>query len=574
MLANSPQNMLKQKQKSTEKEKTFLSEDKNVRTQAACLNRIFRKVNVDGLSAESIGELKEDMDYIGGCFNIAPEHTALLAAILEKSSTCNKMDEEDLADYLGCTNIEFIRYHGALREMERAGIIQTRTRMGNRVFRVSPEAVKAVEENCEFKPLPTTGLETDEIFSRLRKVFQAFREDTLDADSLLEEAEALVNSNPEQVFCKKVLDSPLYGECSRTERRMFYYMCHRYVTHGDKSVPIEMLTNFIDPMEDDELLKRRIARERMPMQQNGLVTFAMEDGFADTDSLALSDKVREEFFSEVELAPEDKVLHRDIVSAESIQPKKLFFNADEDAQVARLAGLLDEENFIKVQSRLTSCGMRKGFNVIFYGAPGTGKTASAYELARQTGRDIFRVDMSKLKSKWVGDSEKSVKGLFNIYRSLCKTSKKAPILLFNEADAIFSRRIENVERSVDQMNNSIQNIILDEMENLEGVLIATTNLLTNLDPAFERRFIYKVEFKLPEKDCRAKIWKSMIDALTEEDAETLAGKYPFSGGNIENIARKSTVEYVLSGNPPTLASLETACESELLNKDGRSRIGF
>ena len=565
--------MLKTRLKS-EKEKTFLSEDKSVRTQTACLNRIFRKVNIDGLSAEAMEELGDDMDYIGGCYNITPESTALLAAILEKSATGNKMDEEDLADYLGCTNIEFIRYHGALREMERAGIIQCRTRMGNRVFRVSPEALKAIEEDCAFTPIPVTGLATDEIFSRFRKIFQAFRDDTLDPDSVLEEAEALVKNNPELVFCKKVLDSPLYGECSRTERRMFFYLCHRYVTHGEKSVPIETLINFVDQLEDDEFLKRRIARERMPMQQSGLVTFAMEDGFADTDSLSLSRKVQEEFFSEIELAPEDRVCHRDVVSAESIQPKELFFNADENAQVTRLAGLLDEENFKEVQSRLTSCGMRKGFNVIFYGAPGTGKTASVYELARRTGRDIFRIDMSKLKSKWVGESEKSVKGVFNIYRALCKTSKKAPILLFNEADAIFTRRIENVEHSVDQMNNAIQNIILDEMENLEGVLIATTNLLSNLDPAFERRFIYKVEFKLPEKDCRAKIWRSMIGALSEEDAETLAGKYPFSGGNIENIARKSTVEYVLSGNPPTLASLETACESELLNKDRHTRIGF
>ena len=183
--------------------------------------------------------------------------------------------------------------------------------------------------------------------------------------------------------------------------------------------------------------------------------------------------------------------------------------------------------------------------------------------------------MTKLKSKWVGESEKSVRGVFRMYRSLCKNSEKAPILLFNEADAIFSKRIENVEQSVDQMNNAIQNIILEEMESIDGILIATTNLLTNLDPAFERRFIFKVEFKLPEKDSRAKIWKSMIPSLSEEDAVSLAERFTFSGGNIENIARKSTVEYVLSGNHPTLSSLETYCEEEILKrKEKRNKIGF
>ena len=148
-------------------------------------------------------------------------------------------------------------------------------------------------------------------------------------------------------------------------------------------------------------------------------------------------------------------------------------------------------------------------------------------------------------------------------------------LFFNEADAVFTKRIENVEQSVDQMNNAIQNIILAEMESIEGILIATTNLLSNLDPAFERRFIFKVEFKMPEKDSRAKIWKSMIPTLSEEDASVLADKYAFSGGNIENIARKSTVEYVLSGNEPTLSSLEGYCQEEILDKkENRNRIGF
>lgn len=420
-----------------------------------------------------------------------------------------------------------------------------------------------------------SGLTTEELFSRFRKFFGLFRNDTIDADRLLEELDGLVSYNDHLSFCKKSLESALYSDCTETERRMFYYICHRYVTHGDKSVDIETLTNFTEFMEDDECIKRRITNEHMSMQRSGLVSFAIEDGFVDTGSLSLSDKVKDEFFNEVVLSPEETIRHRDIVSAANIQEKELFFNEAERAQVARLENLLDVENFKEVQRRLLSTGMRKGFNAIFYGAPGTGKTASVYELARRSGRDIFRVDMAKLKSKWVGDSEKAVRGVFKIYRSMCKGSDKAPILLFNEADAVFTNRIENVEQSVDQMNNAIQNIILEEMESIEGILIATTNLLSNLDPAFERRFIFKVQFKMPEKDSRAKIWKSLIPTLSEEDASVLADKYAFSGGNIENIARKSTVEYVLSGNEPTLSSLEGYCQEEILDrKENRNRIGF
>ena len=557
-------------------EKNYISEDENVQNQAACLNRIFRRVNRDGLTAETLKALGDDIDYVARLYHIDSTSTVLLAAILEKTASNSLMDDEDLAMYLGCTNIEFIRYHELLRNMDKAGIIQSGGgRNPRRCYRVTPEALKAVENNGDFKPVKMSGLTADEMFSRFRKYFVAFRNDSIDAGRLLEELDNLVSNNDHLAFCRKVLDSVLYTDCTDTERRMFFFMCHRYVTHGNKSVEIDVLTNFTEFMEDDERVKRHIACEATPMQRSGLVSFAIEDGFVNTDSLSLSDRVRAEFFCEVELAPEETVRHRDIIASATIPAKDLFFNEAESAQMARLENLLDVENFKEVQKRLLSTGMRKGFNAIFYGVPGTGKTASVFELARRSGRDIFRVDMSKLKSKWVGDSEKAVRGVFKIYRSLCRTGEKAPILLFNEADAIFGKRIENVEQSVDQMSNAIQNIILEEMESIDGILIATTNLLSNLDPAFERRFIFKVEFHLPERDSRARIWQSMIPNLSEADAATLAGKYNFSGGNIENIARKSTVEYVLSGNEPTLSSLETYCEEEILNRrNTRNKIGF
>lgn len=557
-------------------EKGFISEDKSVLNQAACLNRIYRKVNLEGLTADGIQELRDDIDYVAGFYHIDSQSAVLLAAILEKSATNSQMDDEDLAQYLGCTNIEFIRYHELLRNMDKAGIIQMGGgRSPRRCYRVTPETLKAVESNGEFKPVKMTGLTTEELFSRFRKFFGDFGKDNIDAECLLEELDNLISYNDHLAFCRKVLASAIYSDCSDTERRMFIYLCHRYVSHGEKSVPVDTLTQLSDWMEDDERIKRHIAREAMPMQKSGLVNFAIEEGFVNTNALSLSDQISAEFFCDVELAPEDSVRHRDIIASETIQAKALFFNDSETAQVSRLESLLDAENFKEVQKRLLSTGMHKGFNAIFYGAPGTGKTASVFELARRCGRDIFRVDMSKLKSKWVGDSEKAVKGVFKMYRSMCQAGEKAPILLFNEADAIFTKRIENVEQSVDQMNNAIQNIILEEMENIEGILIATTNLLSNLDPAFERRFIFKVEFKMPEKDSRAKIWKSMIPNLSEEDAATLADRYTFSGGNIENIARKSTVEYVLSGNEPTLSSLESYCQEEILNrKNTRNKIGF
>jgi SpoVK/Ycf46/Vps4 family AAA+-type ATPase len=209
-----------------------------------------------------------------------------------------------------------------------------------------------------------------------------------------------------------------------------------------------------------------------------------------------------------------------------------------------------------------------------HGAPGTGKTATAYEIARQTGRDIIQVQVTDFKDKFVGESEAKLKKIFNNYRSYCQNCEVAPTLLFNEGDAILSKRTTNIERSVDQMSNALQNILLEEMENLEGIMIVTTNLTTNLDSAFERRFIFKVQFDKPDNQNKARIWKSMIEELSDDDSLELAESFDVSGGEIENIARKSIMEYVISGQKPNIKTVKLLAETEKLKTNSRPVVGF
>ena len=251
-------------------------------------------------------------------------------------------------------------------------------------------------------------------------------------------------------------------------------------------------------------------------------------------------------------------------SHEEIQKKSLFFNPSEQQQIERLTKLLGVKKFGSIQSRLEKEGMRKGFACLFYGGPGTGKTETVLQIARQTGRDVLQVDMSMLRSKWVGESEKNISNVFAYYRYLCDTSEVMPILFFNEADAIISKRKEDVESSVDKMENTMQNIILQEMEDLDGILISTTNLMCNFDSAFERRFLYKIEFHKPELAVKARIWKSMLKKISKKDAYYLATQFDLSGGQIENVARKRTVNYVLTGKYATLNEIEDFCRTETL----------
>ena len=541
----------------------------------ASLDRIYKKVNADGLGEDTSLALSDDIRRVQERFSISPKAAVLLAAILENNPR-NGCDDDDLSGYIGCSNIEFLGFRENLRELEDLSIILHRNSRGNR-YVMCREAVKAIEKNTDFKPVKRSGLSTDELFSRFRFLFSDFLRDNIDAERLLEDLEQLMADNMQLEFCQKATKAMEKEHFPDTEKRIFLALCYRYVSYGNQSFPVEKLLDLTEFMEDEQRLEHAISNRRTTLQRAGLVTFGGDEGFQDTNSLSLSEEVKRTFFNEATLAKPQATNHRDLVPASNIQPKELYYDGKVAEQMDRLASLLEPNNFAGVQQRLDEMGMRKGFAVLFTGGAGCGKTAGAYELARRTGRAVFAVDMSQLKSKWIGESEKIVKGVFSLYKEMCRTHELAPILLFNEADAIFSKRLKSPDSSAEQTFNAIQNICLEAIENLDGILIATTNLASNFcDDAFARRFLFKVEFEKPAAETRAKIWKSMLKDVSDEDALTLATRYDFSGGNIENIARKVAVGYVLTGNKAGLDELVKYCDEEMLSsqKTSRPRIGF
>ena len=298
------------------------------------------------------------------------------------------------------------------------------------------------------------------------------------------------------------------------------------------------------------------------------------DGLADVTRYKMTETAKRELLAEMKInATEEKLAN--MLDASKLTQKQLFFPKDIQRQVEELGSFLQPENYQKIQERMKEKGFRYGFACLFYGSPGTGKTETVYQLAKKTGRNIMVVDVPQLKSMWVGQSEKNVKALFDRYREQVSKAKLTPILLFNEADAIIGKRKNGAENAVDKMENSLQNIILQEMEQLDGIMIATTNLQQNMDKAFERRFLYKIKFDKPTEEARASIWHSMIPDLSELDIHTLASKYDFSGGQIENIARHYAIDTILHGQAEdVLPMLIRHCDNERLEENCVKKIGF
>ena len=217
--------------------------------------------------------------------------------------------------------------------------------------------------------------------------------------------------------------------------------------------------------------------------------------------------------------------------------------------------------------------------IIFYGIAGTGKTLTALALAKSLKKDVLSFDCSKILSMYIGESEKNVRNIFDKYNEIKEQSKTEPVLLLNEADQFLSSRSSGTGSSADKMHNQMQNIFLEQIERFDGILIATTNLLENLDKAFSRRFNYKIEFLKPNKDQRIALWKKLLPAnlpLEKDfDIEKIA-KHELTGGQIELVIKNTAYKLAIQENAVfKLSDFEEQISKEKKGQfDSENKVGF
>ena len=267
-----------------------------------------------------------------------------------------------------------------------------------------------------------------------------------------------------------------------------------------------------------------------------------------------------------------------LIYPEDIVNKELFYMDNIKDEIKSLGEYLEKGKLEAIQKRLKENSMSKGVCIMLYGDSGTGKTETVFQLAKKTGRAIFHVDIGSVISCWHGGTERNLSDLFEKYERLCNQAKikgeEIPILLFNEADALFGRRIERPAQGAEIDENHIQSVLLDYLEKQEGVVIATTNLAGNFDAAFERRFLFKIKFENPSLDIKKKIWKNKITWLNNQTVNHLASSYALSGAEIDNVVRKATMQEVLTGKRSSVREIEGFCQKEKLEQKYNAKIGF
>ena len=501
---------------------------------------------------------------------ITPLQAVLLSICLRRGP--RNADFDDIARHLDISNIRALEYSDELNALIRARYLKFHDAKDEDSFDVPSAVIRAFKNNEIPEQPKKTSLSAHELFDRLDDLFEDLDDNAIAPGELYHELKELFEANPQVGFVRefKGLQIEHYDDWM-----VLVIVCHYLINKDDDRITFGQLADVFRHKSDFNEAKTALKEGNHYLMERGLIEHICEDGIANTSMIHLTAKARQILLSDFHLHSNEAPV-AGLTKPESLLEKNLFYTEGNGVQVGELRSFLAPDRYKEIRERMKESGYRSGFACLFYGDPGTGKTETVYQLARQTGRSILAVHVPEIKSKWVGDSEKNIKAVFDRYRLQVERSEIAPILLFNEADAIFGQRMDGAKNAVDKMENSIQNIILEEMESLDGILIATTNLTQNLDPAFERRFLYKIRFERPDASVREKIWHTMLPSLTPAECADLASAYDLSGGQMENVSRKFTINAILYGDgKDRMEVLRSYCGAEKLdNKTQSKRIGF
>ena len=255
------------------------------------------------------------------------------------------------------------------------------------------------------------------------------------------------------------------------------------------------------------------------------------------------------------------------------KPKYIFFDLILD--VNTMESLLDATSFYEYQEKLmTEWGLgerfadRANLSINLYGESGTGKTMAAHAIAQALNKQIIFVDYAEIESKYVGETAKNIKQLF------VTATELDAVIIFDEADALLSKRVTDMRSSSDVSVNQTRSVLLNILNDYTGVVIFTTNFIQNFDPAFIRRIRYQIKFDLPNEELRTKLWRMYIPHKmpTDVDIPQIAKKYTeISGSDISNAVFIAAIKAARRGSKSVVhADFETAIEQIIQAKKANS----
>lgn len=540
------------------------------------IDNIYSKSKNSRLSEKLFEKINSDLEILSDYLKLSKRESFLFAMVFTLNYNGDTVDYPDLIKYFNCSPIKLIDYGNDFDNLVKNSYFSTsfsihRGELGraNTQYTINEKITDAIMEN---KPLPNLDNSNFksiiDVLERLYDLGKQRGEDKISTFLLRTRTNGIIEKNIHFPLIKRVKSMNF----SDLDAHIFLYLVWKLI-NGTNSVYLDKTAETIyDKSSNKVYLIQDVIKGNNALIKQKLIEIEQTKFINDT-KIKLSKKSIK-IIKDCDIDVYTNQQEEDnVIVPKNIAKKKLFYNSKESSQITIISDLLKNRKFKEVQKRLEDKRLPRGVAILLFGSSGTGKTETVYQIAKNTNRKIMQVDISQSKSMWFGESEKVIKKIFTDYYDFAEECKSVPILLFNEADAILSKRKDSSSSSVAQTENAIQNIILQELEKFNGIFLATTNLVKNLDSAFERRFLFKIQFQKPNTTIRAKIWKSKLPFLEIEDCNLLADKFDFSGGQIDNILRKNEIHEIIHGEKVNLKNLMVFCSEETLGNNSM-KIGF
>jgi AAA+ superfamily predicted ATPase len=391
-------------------------------------------------------------------------------------------------------------------------------------------------DSLEFQPAKNFNT----LLKNIQVITDRRNDGCFDAETMLKLTEReIVNAKQ----CKELDWLNGFDNLTIAEKTLFLSAAIRHQKDGQQ-IDLEYFIKMIE----DNFAKQKEFRDSIENKTSLLIEYDLlvrdEEAFIFDEFVGLTEKSKDALFvKEKTTTKKNTFTTGTILTPEDIVLEELFYNELEWQQINTIEKVLSKEKHQLVVDQLSQNGLAKGISILFNGFSGTGKTATAKRIAKITNRPLFCVDVEKVINKWVGDTEKGTKKIFDQYYEFSKECDLIPILFFNE-DSIFSKRVD-VGHSTDRTHNSMQNILLEQMELFTGISIVTSNHAEKLDKAFERRFLYRVEFEKPTKETQRNLLQNSFQNISIETINKILESYSFTGGQIYNIRKKYIMQCII-----------------------------
>ena len=367
---------------------------------------------------------KKQILYITQRLQISEREAVILAVLANFYNEWNSIS--DLAHYVDCHRLHMLYYAAELESLRKKCYVKLNSRGDKERYKISADTLKAIRQNEVPQPLDLKVADILELFDLLNKFIHQRKVEDVNYQEFVEMVQELLTTNASLSFAREIKSLGL----NDADLTLLLWGCNMAINNDDMVI---VPSDYESLYEGEGPLFRRqvraLKRGDSTLIKKGLFQLMDDDGRAHSDALTLTSYVCEELLQDMGIV---NPIKKDnfLTSHSEIVAKELFYNPNEERSLSQLRSMLAPEQFDNICNRLDKKGMRKGFACLFYGAPGTGKTETVLQLARQAGRDIMQVNISKINSKWVGESEKNIKVLFDRYRKLVKDRECAPILFF------------------------------------------------------------------------------------------------------------------------------------------------